>query len=94
MNDLSTALLMTKAYEGMVREGKTKAEALRDAQRWLRDLTTGQALALVEAKQAEVKERMAWEDIAPWRRGFPFADPATCPFAHPYRWAAFQCVGV
>lgn len=38
VNDLSTALLMAKVYEGLERDGKGKPEALRDAQRWLRDL--------------------------------------------------------
>ncbi|MFN3422887.1 MAG: CHAT domain-containing protein, partial [Armatimonadota bacterium] len=94
VNDFSTALLMAKTYEGLIKGGKSKAEALRDAQRWLRDLTSGEALRLVEAKEAELRERMAWEDIAPWRRGFQFADPTSRPFVHPYWWAAFQCVGI
>lgn len=95
VNDLSTALLMAQVYEGLEEEGKGKAEALRDAQRWLRDLTAGEALALVQAKEAELLgERMAWEDVAPWRRALQYADPTERPFAHPYHWAAFQCVGV
>ena len=95
VNDLSTALLMVKVYEGLGRDGKSKPEALRDAQRWLRDLTAREALALVQSKEDELlRERMAWADVAPLRRALELADPNDRPFAHPYHWAAFQCVGV
>jgi CHAT domain-containing protein len=95
VNDLSTALLMVKVYEGLEREGKSKPEALRDAQIWLRDLTAREALTLVRRKEAELSgERMAWADVAPLRRALEWSDPNDCPFAHPYHWAGFQCVGV
>lgn len=92
--DFSTALLMVKAYGGLVKEGKSKSEALRDAQLWLRDLTAGEASTLAQAWEAELRERMAWVDIAPWRRKLQINDPNARPFAHPYYWSAFQCAGV
>jgi CHAT domain-containing protein len=95
VNDLSTALLMVKVYEGLEREGKSKPEALRDAQIWLRDLTAREALTLVQRKEAELSgERMAWADVAPLRRALEWSDPHDRPFAHPYHWTGFQCVGV
>jgi CHAT domain-containing protein len=95
VNDLSTALLMVKVYEGLEREGKGKAEALRDAQIWLRDLTAREALTLVRKKEAELSgERMARADVVPLRRALELSDPNDRPFAHPYHWAGFQCVGV
>ena len=95
VNDLSTALLMAKVYEGLERGGKSKPDALRDAQIWLRDLTAQEALALVQSKEDELlRERMAWADVAPLRRALELTDPNDRPFAHPYHWAAFQCVGV
>jgi CHAT domain-containing protein len=95
VNDLSTALLMVKVYEGLEREGKSKPEALRDAQIWLRDLTAHEALTLVRKKEAELSgERMAWADVVPLRRALELSDPNDRPFAHPYHWAGFQCVGV
>jgi CHAT domain-containing protein/Flp pilus assembly protein TadD len=90
VNDLSTALLMVKVYEGLEREGKSKPEALRDAQIWLRDLMAREALTLVRRSG----ERMAWADVAPLRRALEWSDPHDRPFAHPYWWAGFQCVGV
>ncbi len=94
VNDLSTALLMMKAYE-LLEVGKPKGAALREAQLWLRDLTAGEALALVRQKEAELREeRLAWVDIAPMRRVLESQNPTERPFAHPYHWAGFQCVGV
>jgi CHAT domain-containing protein len=95
VNDLSTALLMVKVYEGLEREGKSKPEALRDAQIWLRDLMAREALTLVRRKEAELSgERMAWADVVPLRRALEWSDPHDHLFAHPYYWAGFQCVGV
>jgi CHAT domain-containing protein len=96
VNDLTTALLMVKAYEGLIREGKGKPEALRDAQLWLRDATAGELSAVLLQKEAELgRDRMAWTDLAPLTREMRFSrDPTECPFAHPYFWAGMQCVGV
>jgi CHAT domain-containing protein len=86
---------MVEVYDGLERNGKSKPEALRDAQIWLRDLTAREALTLVQSKEAELSgERMAWADVAPLRRALEWSDPNDHPFTHPYWWAGFQCVGV
>jgi CHAT domain-containing protein/exonuclease VII small subunit len=100
--DVATGLLMGKAYE-LLGEGKSKAAALREAQLWLRDLTAAQARAILAAQAAgqptqavalaEVA-RMALAQLLPEQRRFAVMDAAERPFAHPYYWAAFQCVGV
>jgi CHAT domain-containing protein/tetratricopeptide (TPR) repeat protein len=100
--DVATGLLMGKAYE-LLGEGKSKAAALREAQLWLRDLTAAQARAILAAQAAgqptqavalaEVA-RMALAQLLPEQRRFAVMDAAERPFAHPYFWAAFQCVGV
>jgi tetratricopeptide (TPR) repeat protein/CHAT domain-containing protein len=100
--DVATGLLMGKAYE-LLRAGRSKAEALREAQLWLRDLTAAEVRAILAAQAAgqptqavalaEVA-RMALAQLLPVQRRFALMDDTERPFAHPYFWAAFQCVGV
>jgi CHAT domain-containing protein len=77
---------------------------LREAQLWLRDLTAAEVRAILDAQAAgqptqavalaEVA-RMALAQLLPVQRRFALMDADTeRPFAHPYFWAAFQCVGV
>jgi CHAT domain-containing protein/tetratricopeptide (TPR) repeat protein len=100
--DVATGLLMGKAYE-LLRAGKSKAEALREAQLWLRDLTAAEVRAILAAQAAGQPTqavalaelaRMALAQLLPEQRRFAVMDAAERPFAHPYFWAAFQCVGV
>lgn len=83
-------------YEGLIGESKSKLEALRDAQLWLRDATAGELSAVLSQKAAELgRDRMAWTDFAPLTREMRFGrDPTERPFAHPHFWAGMQCVGV
>jgi CHAT domain-containing protein/exonuclease VII small subunit len=100
--DVATGLLMGKAYE-LLRAGTSKAAALREAQLWLRELTAAEVRAILAAQAAgqptqavalaEVA-RMALAQLLPEQRRFAVMDAAERPFAHPYYWAAFQCVGV
>jgi CHAT domain-containing protein len=102
VSDVATGLLMGKAYE-LLGEGISKAAALREAQLWLRDLTAAEVRAILAAQAAgqptqavalaEVA-RMALAQLLPEQRRFAVMDAAERPFAHPYFWAAFQCVGV
>jgi CHAT domain-containing protein/tetratricopeptide (TPR) repeat protein len=98
--DVATGLLMGKAYE-LLQAGVGKAAALREAQLWLRDLTAAEVRAILATQAAgqptqalaEVA-RMALAQLLPEQRRFAVMDAAERPFAHPYYWAAFQCVGV
>jgi CHAT domain-containing protein len=98
VNDLTTALLMIEAYKNLTRDGASKPDALRDAQRWLRDATAERLLALVAGKETALGyERMAWHDVSPFRRRIESicdSDPQARLFDHPYFWAGMQCVGV
>jgi len=104
VGDVATGLLMGKAYE-LLRAGKSKAAALREAQLWLRDLTAAQAQEILEAQAAAAGQptrevaltemtRLALAQLLPVQRRFALMDDTERPFAHPYFWAAFQCVGV
>jgi CHAT domain-containing protein/tetratricopeptide (TPR) repeat protein len=104
VSDVATGLLMGKAYD-LLQAGRSKAEALREAQLWLRDLTAAQAQEILEAQAAAAGQptrevaltemtRMALAQLLPVQRRFALMDDTERPFAHPYFWAAFQCVGV
>jgi hypothetical protein len=93
VNDLSTAMLMERFYRLWRQDGMPPAEALRQAQIWLRD-TTNEALwmhyeqdvlAGLERMPAEVAAHLAYDRM----RG----DPAAREFAHPIWWAAFTMTG-
>jgi CHAT domain-containing protein len=95
VDDLSTAVLMVKAYEGLTREGKGKPEAVRDAQRWVRDLTEKE-LSVLESQMKSAPRRapMASTAIAS-STGMreSHQTPEERPLAHPFFWAGLQCVG-
>ncbi len=79
VDDAATALLMRKLYE---RPDRPTPAALRDAQRWLRDLTA-------DAVPTELAR------LASTTRDFGLDDPADSgqrgdrPFEHPFFWAGF-----
>jgi CHAT domain-containing protein/tetratricopeptide (TPR) repeat protein len=102
--DVATGLLMGKAYD-LLQAGVGKVEALREAQLWLRELTAAQAQEILEAQAAAAGQptrevaltemtRLALAQLLPVQRRFALMDDTERPFAHPYFWAAFQCVGV
>jgi hypothetical protein len=83
VRDAPTAMLMRRLYE-CLREGREPAEALRDAQRWLRDATNEQLYAVwgdvfVSTPPTSAVARRLWATAR--------------PFAHPIDWAAFTYVG-
>jgi tetratricopeptide (TPR) repeat protein len=97
VDDTATALLMTRFYENLLgkREGLDnplpKAEALREAKRWLRTLPRPEVEKL--ASRLAKGELRAKEEP----KGPPLPEPelprGDTPFAHPRYWAAFILIG-
>jgi hypothetical protein len=97
VDDRSTTLLMTRFYENMLgtTDGKvkalpTKAEALTEAKRWLRDLTASEVEQLTRdlSRGLPSGTRGVRRDA-----GRPPAADAPRPFSHPYFWSAFILIG-
>jgi tetratricopeptide (TPR) repeat protein len=90
VDDTATALLMTRFYQNMLgkRPGLSKpmpkAEALGEAKKWLRGLTSDEAGAaetkLSQASRGDVRRRVD-------------THVSTHPYEHPHFWAAFVLVG-
>jgi CHAT domain-containing protein len=90
VDDTATALLMTRFYQNLLgkRPGLSKpmpkAEALGEAKKWLRGLTSAEAGAaeskLLEVSRGDVRRRVD-------------APVSIHPYEHPHFWAAFVLVG-
>jgi CHAT domain-containing protein len=91
VDDQATALLMVRFYQNLLgkREGLKgplpKAEALREAKRWLRDLTAEQ----VDQEAARLP-KLERGGVRP-RAGGAAAEAR--PYGHPYYWSAFILIG-
>ena len=66
-----------------------KAAALQEAQHWLRTRTYAELDAMLEGKKQELM-RMSAPNLNDAQLDLPEGDH---PFAHPFYWAAFQCIG-
>jgi CHAT domain-containing protein len=100
VNDFSTALLMKCFHQNLYINAMGRAEAIRAAQIWLRNLTLQEVEGLLAGKRKELvrlndPKRIAAIDRI--RESSHLTDLAAAnngrPFAHPHWWAAFQCVG-
>jgi CHAT domain-containing protein len=109
VDDLSTSLLMERFYRLHLQgdpalpnpEPLPIAQALAEAQKWLRELSKNDAVAEVRRLQ-EMWRGLRGSDwdraVGPYwqleRARFRIEDdPGSHPFAHPFYWAAFQAVG-
>jgi tetratricopeptide (TPR) repeat protein len=97
VDDTATALLMTRFYENLLgkRDGLDKplpkAEALREAKRWLRALQRAEVEKL--AGQLAKGELRAKEERKGPQMPKPVIPQGDTPFAHPRYWAAFILIG-
>lgn len=90
VDDLATAFLMTRFHHNLYILEMRTPQALQQAQQWVRNLTRQEAEALLTAAPALGPAQKAAARRA--LRAFAAA-PDERPFASPYWWAAFQCLG-
>ncbi len=94
VSDVSTSLLMRKMYE-LINKGRGKAEALREAQLWLKDpdkirehnamfISNGgkHKNMLYDQPRGFAVDSVDWEEVLPE------------DLHRPYHWAGFLCSGV
>jgi CHAT domain-containing protein len=89
VNDLSTSVLMRVFYDGWLRDGLPKAQALQLAQCRVMDMTAAELEASDEAQQAMNRDLSRKSATSPATR---FERNARI-FAHPRHWAPFTLVG-
>lgn len=95
VNDLTTAMLMVKAYDELINAGNTKAKAIREAQLWLRDMPAVDFETLIQERQAQTSPD-AMVLVRSTRLNDKLdniTESKECPFAHPYYWAGMQSIG-
>jgi CHAT domain-containing protein len=100
VDDKATALLMVRFYQNLLgrRPGLSqplpKAEALREAKRWLRNLTADEVGSEVAALDRGPTRKLAKGSGGAAQGASPSAKPGGVrPYEHPYYWAAFVLVG-
>jgi len=91
VNDLSTAMLIARFYENWRQRGLDLPQALREAQRWLRDLFHDESK--LSELQAQLPESIANRFAAEQADAF-FKVAALRDLSHPNYWAAFVFYGV
>ena len=94
--DVSTAMLMARFYTAWREEGLAPVQALRVAQRWVRDTTNREKAAYfrqdMPARPGALRlpAEVAQDFFAQVRQD---RLPDACDFAHPFWWAAFTLYG-
>jgi CHAT domain-containing protein len=103
VDDAATALLMMRFYQNLLgkrtglKAGLPRAEALREAKTWLRQMTRGEAERLL----ASLVDGVPRGERASIKKALPLRQPAgggapkkgDRPFDDPYFWAAFVLLG-
>ena len=93
VNDVSTALLLTRFYRDHLKRGFPPSGALRKAQRWLRQATAAE-LELADHYAQLYRESGDQDQGALQKTHHYRAHPDEVPFAHAYYWAPFTFTGV
>ena len=94
VSEVSTMMLMARFYDLWRKEGLTPAEALRQAQRWLRDTTNGEKRAYFEGFLPGFGPKKTPADTASTlHKAVVLEDPMARTFADPFYWAAFTYTG-
>jgi len=95
VGDLSTAMLMVRFYNLWRGEGLDPAEALRQAQIWLRDTTNAEKAEYFGTELPELNGTRMPEPLADALfKQVALRKPDERAFAHPFHWAAFAFTGV
>ena len=93
VNDISTAILMSRFYVEHLGNGLDPAWALHRAQDWLRT-ATARDMSLADRYKRRFQESGRMNRVAYRYMRYFRANPEARPFAHPYYWAAFTFTGV
>ena len=95
VSDISTAMLMERFYAGWREDKLPPAEALRVAQRWLRDTTNREKAEYFKRYSKELSgARMPEGTAVDFFNQLMSRDLHCRDFAHPFWWAAFYLTGV
>ena len=96
VNDNSTALLMIKAYDELLKNNKSKPEALIAAQKWVREATRDEIIDFAEQRGRDISSgNVLMPQVESFLRELKNKyKKSDQPFSHPYYWAAMQSVGV
>jgi CHAT domain-containing protein/tetratricopeptide (TPR) repeat protein len=93
--DISTAMLMEHFYRCWREDGLPPAQALRAAQRWVRDTTNREKAEYFKRYSPELSGRRLPEGVAiDFYNEAMSRDLESRDFAHPFWWAAFYLSGV
>src|SRR5262249_13741795 len=100
VDDKATALLMTRFYQDLLgrrpdlSKSMPKAEALREAKQWLRNLTVDEVGSELAALDRGAPRKLAKGSGAAAQGASPSAEAGGVrPYAHPNYWAAFILIG-
>jgi CHAT domain-containing protein/tetratricopeptide (TPR) repeat protein len=87
VDDLSTTLFMREFYTRHL-AGEPLAEALRQSQLWLRNVTGAELVGLVKTLRQQQESAELFKRERHWQE-----NPAVRPFEHPFYWACFVLHG-